>query len=164
MLLTSESGFITGIHFDNQKYFPELNLVEPTEHRDIDVLSDAVCQLGGYFAGTRREFSLPLKPAGTEFQRAVWEALCGIPFGKRCTYMDIAELIGSPKGVRAVGGAIGRNPISIVIPCHRVIGSNGSLTGFASGIEKKKKLLAIETSELQLPLLFENTPFENALS
>lgn len=147
---------MTGIHFDNQKYFPELELIEPSDRCDVEVLDDAASQLTSYFAGTLREFSLPLNPIGTEFQRSVWQALCRIPHGKRSTYMEVAEQVGSPKGVRAVGGAIGRNPISIVIPCHRVIGSNGSLVGFASGIEKKKKLLAIEATELQMPLVFEN--------
>jgi methylated-DNA-[protein]-cysteine S-methyltransferase len=108
------------------------------------VLLDTERQLGEYFAGTRREFALPLDFAGTEFQRSVWSALLTIPYGETRSYGDIARQIGKPAAVRAVGAANGRNPISIVAPCHRVIGANGKLTGFAGGLRTKAFLLALE--------------------
>ncbi|MBS0416441.1 MAG: methylated-DNA--[protein]-cysteine S-methyltransferase [Proteobacteria bacterium] len=108
------------------------------------VLRDAEAQLREYFAGERRRFTLPLHFAGTEFQNQVWRALLSIPFGETRTYTDIAVQIGKPAAVRAVGAANGRNPISIIAPCHRVIGSDGKLTGFAGGLEAKAHLLALE--------------------
>ena len=101
-------------------------------------------QLAEYFAGTRRDFDLRLKPAGTEFQLAVLAELQRIPYGETATYRDIANRIGRPKAVRAVGAANGRNPIPIVIPCHRVIGANGQLTGFGGGLQTKADLLRLE--------------------
>ena len=101
-------------------------------------------QLREYFAGTRNEFDLPLDPAGTEFQKKVWRALREIPFGQTRTYLDLAKSVGSAKAVRAVGAANGKNPLSIVVPCHRIVGANGALTGFAGGLEAKAKLLTHE--------------------
>jgi methylated-DNA-[protein]-cysteine S-methyltransferase len=103
-------------------------------------------QLEEFFAGSRKTFDLPLKPAGTEFQKDVLNALQTIPYGETRSYKDIAEAIGRPKAVRAVGGANGNNPIPIIIPCHRVIGSNGSLTGFGGGVAAKQYLLDLERS------------------
>ena len=104
----------------------------------------ATQQLAEYFAGTRRDFDLRLKPAGTEFQLAVLAELQRIPYGETATYRDIATRIGRPKAVRAVGAANGRNPIPVVIPCHRVIGANGQLTGFGGGLQTKADLLRLE--------------------
>lgn len=101
-------------------------------------------QLGEYFARRRRTFDLELAPAGTPFQRKVWEALLGIPFGATTTYAGIAHRIGRPKAVRAVAQAIGANPIGVVIPCHRVIGADGALTGYAGGLDRKQALLELE--------------------
>lgn len=101
-------------------------------------------QLAEYFAGTRRVFDLPLDLQGTDFHRSVWRALLDIPFGVTRSYADIAEAIGNPKAVRAVGLANGRNPVSIVVPCHRVIGADGSLTGYGGGVDRKRALLAHE--------------------
>lgn len=101
-------------------------------------------QLLEYMAGQRREFDLPLAPRGTPFQQRVWEALRAIPFGQTRSYKDIAQMVDSPRGFRAVGMANNRNPIPILIPCHRVVGADGSLTGYAGGLELKKALLAIE--------------------
>ena len=114
--------------------------------RDDDnaVLRETARQLGEYFAGQRRTFDLPLDFVGTEFQRQVWAALLAIPFGETRSYRDIAQRIGNPQAVRAVGAANGRNPISIIAPCHRVIGASGSLTGFAGGLAAKQYLLALE--------------------
>jgi len=109
-------------------------------------LLQAQQQLGEYFAGKRRTFTLKLDPAGTEFQNRVWNALRTIPFGETRSYGDIADQIGSRKAVRAVGAANGRNPLSIIVPCHRVIGANGKLTGFAGGLEVKARLLALESA------------------
>jgi methylated-DNA-[protein]-cysteine S-methyltransferase len=116
-------------------------LVESPEH---PVLVAAQRQLGEYFAGTRKVFSLPLDFAGTEFQRTVWAALLTIPYGETRSYGEIARQIGRPSAVRAVGAANGRNPLSIVAPCHRVVGSTGKLTGFAGGLGTKAFLLTFE--------------------
>jgi methylated-DNA-[protein]-cysteine S-methyltransferase len=108
------------------------------------VLTEAERQLIEYFAGTRTTFDLPLDPAGTPFQKKVWQALTRIPFGKTVSYRDVAVTIGSPTACRAVGAANGRNPIPIVVPCHRVIGAAGDLTGFGGGLETKTFLLSLE--------------------
>ncbi|MBK4988082.1 methylated-DNA--[protein]-cysteine S-methyltransferase [Pseudomonas sp. S36] len=111
---------------------------------DCPVLIDTARQLGEYFSGQRQRFELPLDFAGTDFQRRVWSALLTIPFGETRSYSEIARQIGSPSAVRAVGAANGRNPISIIAPCHRVIGASGDLTGFAGGLPAKQFLLALE--------------------
>ena len=108
-------------------------------------------QLTEYFAGERREFDLPLKLSGTEFQMSVLHALQQIPYGETTSYSDIAERIGRPKAVRAVGAANGRNPIPIIVPCHRVIGSHGDLTGFGGGLDTKEALLRLEAEHSQFP-------------
>jgi len=107
-------------------------------------------QLEEYFAGKRKAFDLPLAPRGTDFQQSVWRALAEIPWGQWRSYGDIARAIGRPRAVRAVGAANGRNPLPIVVPCHRVVGSDGSLTGFAGGLETKRYLLELEGSLRQL--------------
>jgi methylated-DNA-[protein]-cysteine S-methyltransferase len=112
--------------------------------RDDDVFAEATAQLLAYFAGDLKTFDLPLAPRGTEFQRSVWSALLAIPYGQTTTYSAIAETISRPAAVRAVGAANGANPIPIIIPCHRVIGANGSLTGFGGGLDVKRQLLALE--------------------
>ena len=104
-------------------------------------------QLEEYFAGRRKTFDIPLDPAGTPFQKAVWQALQAIPYGQTCSYADIAAYIGRPKACRAVGMANHRNPVAILIPCHRVIGKNGNLTGYAGGLEIKERLVALERGE-----------------
>ena len=122
-------------------------LHEDTKH---PVLMEAERQLRDYFAGKREKFELQLNFNGTEFQRQVWQALLTIPFGETRSYAQIAEQIGNPNAVRAVGAANGKNPISIIAPCHRVIGSNGKLTGFAGGMEAKAFLLKLETKDFVL--------------
>lgn len=134
LTLTEENGKITGLHFGG------------IAANDASPVLDAVeKQLREYFAGTRQSFDLPLAPAGTPFQRAVWDALCTIPYGETRTYAQIAAAVGNPKAYRAVGMANNRNPIAILIPCHRVVGANGSLTGYAGGLDAKRALLALET-------------------
>ncbi|MGH7927312.1 MAG: methylated-DNA--[protein]-cysteine S-methyltransferase [Candidatus Binatia bacterium] len=108
------------------------------------ILLESERQLGEYFAGARTQFELPLEPRGTAFQKKVWRVLTEIPFGKTRSYFDVAKTIGSPKASRAVGAANGKNPLSIVVPCHRVIGTDGTLTGFAGGLETKAALLTLE--------------------
>lgn len=109
-------------------------------------ICEAVEQLEQYFAGKRLEFELALAPKGTDFQRQVWQALLDVDYGQSCSYADIAEQIGRPKAVRAVGAANGANPIAIIVPCHRVIGKNGKLTGYAYGLEMKQQLLMLESA------------------
>ncbi len=125
---------------------------EMVEDRRHPVLAETERQLGEYFAGKRQDFSVRLDMRGTTFQRDVWRALQEIPFGETRSYLDLAKRLGNPKATRAVGAANGRNPLSIVVPCHRVIGSSGKLTGFAGGLEVKARLLGLEgrpTMELQ---------------
>jgi methylated-DNA-[protein]-cysteine S-methyltransferase len=117
-----------------------------------ELLTEACRQLREYFSGTRKNFDLPLAPKGTAFQMDVWQALLRIPFGETRSYGEMAQLIGAPKASRAVGMANHRNPISIIIPCHRVIGSNGKLVGYASGLNNKRFLLNHEATTLPLLL------------
>jgi methylated-DNA-[protein]-cysteine S-methyltransferase len=143
MLLTSNGAALTGAYFAGQKYD-----VSPQagwqEDEALDVLAAARAQLSEYFAGERTTFDLPLAPSGTSFQRTVWKALLAIPCGATCSYGAIARAAGEPAAVRAAGAAVGRNPISVIVPCHRVVGADGSLTGYAGGLERKRRLLALE--------------------
>lgn len=125
-------------------YFNESPQLKDTEIKETDLLKEAAQQLKDYLAGKRKSFNIPLMPEGTEFQQNVWKALQQIPYGKTCTYGEIARKIGNPKACRAVGMANNKNPIGIFIPCHRVIGANGRLVGYAGGLEMKEHLLAIE--------------------
>jgi methylated-DNA-[protein]-cysteine S-methyltransferase len=118
------------------------------EDRDHPILVETERQLGDYFAGSLRAFSIPLDFNGTDFQKQVWAALLAIPFGETRSYAEIARAVGRPTAFRAVGAANGRNPISIIAPCHRVIGTNGSLTGFAGGLKAKQLLLGMERRDL----------------
>lgn len=121
-----------------------VRLAELIEQVDHPILLATQKQLSEYFAGTRQRFDLPLDFEGTEFQKRVWQALLDIPFGETRSYRDIAEQVGNIKAVRAVGAANGKNPISIIAPCHRVVGMNGKLVGFAGGLNNKKILLGLE--------------------
>ncbi len=127
---------------DNPRRVP---LGDQTEQPDHPVLVEAARQLGDYFQGRRRRFDMTYSFAGTAFQQRVWQVLLTIPYGETRSYGELARQIGAPAAVRAVGAANGRNPISIMAPCHRVIGGNGSLTGFAGGLEAKRWLLALES-------------------
>ncbi|MGI9552359.1 MAG: methylated-DNA--[protein]-cysteine S-methyltransferase [Aurantibacter sp.] len=117
-----------------------------------EVLEDASYQLGEYFEGKRKNFSLSLNPQGTDFQKKVWDALLDIPFGKTTSYLQLSKTLGNVRAIRAVAAANGRNPLWIVIPCHRVIGSDGSLTGYAGGLHRKKWLLNHESPARQQSL------------
>jgi methylated-DNA-[protein]-cysteine S-methyltransferase len=111
---------------------------------DDPLLVEAADQLRAYFAGELREFDLPLAPRGTAFQRRVWDAVSAIPFGATASYAEIAAVIGTPSACRAVGAANGRNPLPVIVPCHRVVGSTGALTGYGGGLERKRALLDLE--------------------
>lgn len=117
-----------------------------------EVLEDAVYQLQEYFEGTREAFDLDLNPQGTDFQKKVWDALLKIPYGKTRTYLELSKIVGDPNAIRAVAAANGKNPLWVIIPCHRVIGSDGSLTGYAGGLHRKKWLLEHESPSKQQSL------------
>jgi len=137
--LTAGATALTGVFMLKHKYgpagFPE------EERGESALLTEAARQLAAYFGGELRDFDLPLAPEGSDFQRQVWDELRRIPFGETTSYMAIAKRIGDPRQVRAVGSANGRNPISIIIPCHRVVGSDGSLVGYGGGLDRKRWLL-----------------------
>jgi methylated-DNA-[protein]-cysteine S-methyltransferase len=137
LLLTGEHGRLSGVRFDAE-----------AEARSTEPLFLAVeAQLDAYFAGELERFGLPLAPRGTAFQRSVWEALLEIPYGGTTTYSELAGAIGRPSACRAVGAANGRNPLPVIVPCHRVIGAAGALTGYAGGLERKRRLLALEAAK-----------------
>lgn len=137
--IIENSGRITHLYFTNASLPKDIQIDE------TPILREAGQQLKSYLAGKLKEFSLPLAPTGTDFMKQVWASLCKIPYGKTVTYKEIAIKIGAPNAARAVGLANNRNPIPIFIPCHRVIGTNGSLTGYRGGLELKKRLLDLET-------------------
>lgn len=144
LTLVSDGAALAGVYFESQKHG-----APPAGPRGTDKIIDtARKQLDAYFAGRRKVFDLPLAPKGTAFQTRVWHALTKIPYGETVSYGAIANAIGSPKAVRAVGAANGRNPIPIIIPCHRVIGADGSLTGFGGGMARKELLLDLERGAL----------------
>ena len=147
LTLASDGAAITCLQFASYRGEPVTCEAGWVEDASVPVLREAVEQLGEYFAGTRTSFDLPLRPTGTTFQKSVWAALCQIPFGQTISYGELARRVGNPSASRAVGMANGRNPIAIVIPCHRVIGANGSLTGFGGGVEVKRMLLELEGSQ-----------------
>jgi methylated-DNA-[protein]-cysteine S-methyltransferase len=135
---------LAGLWFEGQKHHPGA-LKAPMLPTD-PLLREAAAQLQRYFAGDASAFALPLDLQGTPFQRAVWEALLRIPAGRTCSYGELARAIGRPSAVRAVGAAVGRNPASLVVPCHRVLGQDGSLTGYAGGVQRKQSLLQLEAA------------------
>ena len=142
--IASENGTITGLWFDGQKY-DRAGLQEYTEY-DSDVILETKKWLDVYFSGNNPGKIPPVSFEGTAFQKEVWKLLCAIPYGSLMTYGEIAEKLGRKKAAQAVGNAVGHNPVSILIPCHRVIGSDGSLTGYAGGTDRKRELLALEKS------------------
>ena len=143
MLLAATDRGLAGVWFEGQRHAPD----SEGWHEDAGhpVLRTAVAQLGAYFAGERTHFDLPLDlQAGTPFQQSVWSALLAIPPGATTSYAQLARQLGKPQAPRAVGAAVGRNPVSIVVPCHRVLGTGGALTGYAGGLERKTALLRLE--------------------
>jgi methylated-DNA-[protein]-cysteine S-methyltransferase len=144
LLTADDDGALTGVNLPDRHPDPA------GWERDDELLADARRQLTEYFAGERTTFDLPLRPAGAPFQLRVWEALLRIPYGETASYGELARALGHPTAARAVGAANGRNPIAIVVPCHRVIGANGSLTGYAGGLECKRALLDLEVGRATL--------------
>ncbi|HEY9646044.1 MAG TPA: methylated-DNA--[protein]-cysteine S-methyltransferase [Chroococcidiopsis sp.] len=140
LLLTSDGRSLTGLYLQGQQHFPTLTQ-DWQEAAQIDPLGQTQEQLTDYFAHQRQQFDLPIDPQGTAFQKQVWQLLQQIPFGETCSYGALAHMLGQPNASRAVGAANGRNPISIIVPCHRVIAANGKLTGYAGGLDRKQWLL-----------------------
>jgi methylated-DNA-[protein]-cysteine S-methyltransferase len=151
MLLVADGSALAGVYFRGQKYERDI-APEWRSDGNVPVLRAARQQLGEYFAVTRTAFDLPLAAPGTTFQHAVWRAIASIPCGVTVTYADVAVRAGHPGSVRAAGAATGRNPWSIVVPCHRVIGADGSLTGYAGGLDRKRSLLALEQDPARFTL------------
>lgn len=144
MILAANGSRLSGVWFEDQRHLPDSSAWALT---DTDpVLCQTATQLTQYFAGQRRQFDLALDlDSGTPFQQTVWHALLGIPFGEHTRYGALSAAIGKAAAVRAVGGAVGRNPLTIIVPCHRVLGAHGALTGYAGGLERKVKLLELES-------------------
>lgn len=143
MRLVACKGELTGVHFVGEKHFPQQTAA--WQQADDEPTLQAACQeISEYYSGVRQQFDIALAPQGTPFQRRVWQTLLDIPYGATRSYKALAAAIGQPKAVRAVAAAVGRNPICIMIPCHRIIGSDGSLTGYAAGIPRKQALLSLE--------------------
>jgi methylated-DNA-[protein]-cysteine S-methyltransferase len=142
LTLVAEDGALCGLYMHEQRHRP----ADPTfgSRGAAEVFERARLQLGEYFAGLRHEFDLPLALRGTPFQRSVWAALLEIPYGETASYGELAQRLGKPSAARAVGLANGKNPISIIVPCHRLVGSTGALTGYGGGLERKRYLLGFE--------------------
>ncbi|MFJ4946117.1 methylated-DNA--[protein]-cysteine S-methyltransferase [Streptomyces albidoflavus] len=143
-LVASGGGVLSGLYMEGQRHRPAQDTFGLRDDRPFGEAAD---QLAAYFAGTRTAFDLELRLDGTPFQRSVWEQLCAIPYGETRSYGRLAEALGSPSASRAVGLANGRNPVSIIVPCHRVVGASGSMTGYGGGIDRKRALLAHERGE-----------------
>jgi methylated-DNA-[protein]-cysteine S-methyltransferase len=147
MIIAATDKGVAGLWFEGQRHLP-VELAGPIlwPHRpDHPVLKQAIAQLSAYFSGERTSFDLPLDLAcGTPFQQSVWQALLAIPQGQTASYGEVSTRIGKPAAMRAVGAAIGRNPVSVIVPCHRVMGASGALTGYAGGLDRKAALLKLE--------------------
>lgn len=152
LLLAADDSGLVGLWLDGEKYFAD-SLPESHAERETTILCDAKRWLDVYFSGREPDFMPPLHPSGSDFRKAVWKLLLEIPYGKTVTYGELAKKLAVQMGIprmsaQAVGGAVGHNEISIIIPCHRVVGTNGSLTGYAGGIEKKIRLLKLEKVDM----------------
>lgn len=141
LTLVATDGVLSGLYMTDQRHRPP---EETFGARDDTPFGETIDQLKAYFAGELKEFDLPLRLHGTPFQRTVWEQLPHIPYGETWSYGELADALGNPKASRAVGLANGRNPVGIIVPCHRVVGANGSLTGYGGGLDRKKRLLDFE--------------------
>jgi methylated-DNA-[protein]-cysteine S-methyltransferase len=150
MILTATAKGLAGVYFKGQKHFPK----QRDWRRDARnaLLLRAKRELAEYFAGKRTHFSVALDPQGTPFQRSVWKQIAKVGFGKTLSYGELAKRAGHPGSARATGAATGRNPIGIIVPCHRIMGANGSLTGYAGGLHRKRALLALEGARQNLLL------------
>ena len=148
MLLVSSGKGLCGVHFVGQKHYPKL---DGTWKRDPRALQQAKRELQEYFAGERKRFDVPLAAEGTPFQRAVWREIAKVACGETITYAELARRAGYPGSARAAGSATGRNPLGVIVPCHRIVGADGSLTGYAGGLSRKKALLALEGAAISRP-------------
>jgi len=146
ILLARTAQGLAGAWFEGQKHHP--GPIAAPETPNDELLRRAACELNEFFAGERERFDVPLDLQGTPFQRSVWRRLLRIAAGTTRSYGEIAKELGSAKAVRAVGGAVGRNPVSVIVPCHRVVGSDGSLTGYAGGVDRKRALLELERAQV----------------
>ncbi|MFD7458119.1 MULTISPECIES: methylated-DNA--[protein]-cysteine S-methyltransferase [unclassified Streptomyces] len=149
LTLVADDGVLCGVYMENQRHRPPEDTfgepaTGPSSGLSTGPFAEAEEQLEAYFAGERTEFTLPLRLHGTPFQRTVWEHLRTIPYGETRTYGQLADALGNPKASRAVGLANGRNPVGIIVPCHRVVGADGSLTGYGGGLDRKRRLLDFE--------------------
>jgi methylated-DNA-[protein]-cysteine S-methyltransferase len=151
MLLVAEDEGLCGVYFDGQKHLPRIGS-EWRRNPQQALLRQAKRELAEYFGGERKRFETALAPEGTPFQRSVWKAISNVAFGETITYAELARRAGRPGSARAAGAATGRNPIGIIVPCHRIVGSNGSLTGYAGGLDRKRALLALESGKKELLL------------
>lgn len=147
MLLVATGNGISGVYFDGQKYFPRKEEEWRHDGRHAP-LRQAKRELREYFAGRRRRFEVALDPEGTPFQRSVWKAISTVGFGETISYGELARRAGHPGSARAAGAATGRNPVGIIVPCHRIMGANGALTGYAGGLQRKRALLGLEGAQL----------------
>ena len=149
MLLLANDDGLEGVFFDQQKHHPKR---QPDWRQDSQhkVLRQAKRELAEYFAGRRKRFQVALEPGGSPFQQSVWKAISTVAFGETITYAELADRAGHPGSARAAGAATGRNPIGIIVPCHRIMGSNGSLTGYAGGLNRKRALLELEGASKDL--------------
>ena len=143
MLLATDGDALIGAWFDGQRYFPSIDAWWQ-QGNDAPVLRRAKAMLAAYFDGGRAHCDVALAPRGTPFQRAVWNHIHAVPYGETIAYRDLAARVGQPAAARAAGAATGRNPLSIFIPCHRIVGAAGALTGYAGGLDRKRALLALE--------------------
>jgi len=150
MLITATPKGLAGVYFKGQKHFPKQRRWQRDWERNPGhpVLRQARRELAQYFTGRRKRFDVALDPQGTVFQRSIWKAIAKVGFGKTLTYGEVAKRAGHPGSARAAGAATGRNPLSIIVPCHRIVGSDGSLTGYAGGLNRKRALLSLEGAVL----------------
>ena len=148
LTLVAEAGILTGLYFPHHWYAPH---PATFGERTDDGFTEVKEQLAEYFAGQRQHFDLPARAVGDEFQRAVWDLIAAIPYGETTTYGDLARALGGPVLAKDVGAAVGRNPLSIVVPCHRVVGKDGKLTGYAGGLRRKRYLLDLEQANMREP-------------
>jgi len=151
LTLVAREGGLAGLYMTQQRHRPDEDTFGP--RADLPVFEQATAQLAEYFAGDRTDFDLDLRLAGTPFQQRVWAALRNIPYGETVSYGELADVLGQPGASRAVGLANGKNPVGIIVPCHRVIGANGSLTGYGGGLDRKRWLLAFERGTQQPTLI-----------
>jgi len=151
LTIVAADGAIVALYMDAQRHAPSPESFGPPADPQEEPFASAAAQLADYFTGRRTDFDLPLAPTGTHFQQRVWAGLRAIPYGTTVSYGELASSLGSPAASRAVGLANGRNPIAIVVPCHRVIGADGSMTGYGGGLDRKRFLLALERDVSAVP-------------